>query len=255
MTFHDTDLHPRATAQAWETVKKHEAPADLQFHSGWFCPFTDRVWLALEEKGIPYQYKEENPYYKDPEFLKISPKGLVPAVVTDGKAVNDSLIILEYLEDAYPNKKNLLPKDPIERAKVRLVIDHISKAIVPRFFAIQQAQDQEGQDKARRDLEGALDQFVEKIQGPFVAGDQLTIGDLALAPFAYRFFLLEKYRNFTYHKTNPKFKAWLDNIESLTSFKNTRSEEQYYEQFNKRFLDDVTESHIAKAIRSGGIIS
>lgn len=45
-----------------------------------FQPFVQRVWIALEEKGIPYEYKEVNPYKKEPHFLKINPKGLVPAL-------------------------------------------------------------------------------------------------------------------------------------------------------------------------------
>ena len=34
-----------------------------------FCPFVQRTWIALEEKGIPYQYKEVNPYKKEKHFL------------------------------------------------------------------------------------------------------------------------------------------------------------------------------------------
>ena len=34
-----------------------------------FCPFAQRVWIALEEKGIPYEYKEVNPYKKEKHFL------------------------------------------------------------------------------------------------------------------------------------------------------------------------------------------
>jgi glutathione S-transferase len=87
-------------------------------------------------------------------------------VAVDGKPINESLVILEYLEDgesenllavivligmssAYPDKKALLPKDPILRAHVRLAIDHVSKTIVPGFFKLMQTQDKEGQDKAR----------------------------------------------------------------------------------------------------------
>jgi len=147
-----------------------------------------------------------------------------------------------------------LPKDPVERAKVRLVIDHISKTVVPRFFGLLQAQDRENQARVRADLEGALATFVEKVKGPFVAGDQLTIGDLTLAPFAFRFFLLEKHRGFMFHKTNTKFRAWMENIERLPSYQNTRSEKDLYEQFYRRYLDDVTESLAAKAVRTGSII-
>ena len=34
-----------------------------------FCPYVQRTWIALEEKGILYQYKEVNPYKKEKHFL------------------------------------------------------------------------------------------------------------------------------------------------------------------------------------------
>ncbi len=34
-----------------------------------FCPFVQRTWICLEEKGLPYQYKEVNPYKKEKHFL------------------------------------------------------------------------------------------------------------------------------------------------------------------------------------------
>jgi len=259
MPFSDTDLHPHATALALETAKKHQEPTDdgVVFYSGWFCPFVDRVWLALEEKGIPYQYKEENPYFKDEEFLKISPKGLVPAILTPGPdrvPIHESLVILEYLEDAYPSTKPLLPPSSIARAEVRLAIDHVTKNIVPGFFKLLQAQDADSQGAARTALEQALLTFASLIKGPYLAGEQLTIGDLVLAPFVFRFFILEKHREFSIHKTDARLRAWIEAIERLPSYQNTRSEKDLYEQFYKRYLDDVTESLAAKAVRSGGII-
>lgn len=85
--------------------------------------------------------EEENPYHKDEEFLKISPKGLVPAVKYQGKPINESQVILEFIEDgapvdrrigisslilitAYPDHKpNLRPSDPWELAQMRLAVD------------------------------------------------------------------------------------------------------------------------------------
>ena len=69
-------LHPTATGHAAEIVAAHQAPQPLEFYSGysltfdvlkrrWFCPFVQRVWIALEEGKLPYQYKEVNPYKKE----------------------------------------------------------------------------------------------------------------------------------------------------------------------------------------------
>lgn len=61
--------HPVATSTAAETVKKHEMPANPVLWAGWFCPFTQRSWVVLEELGITYEYKEVNPYLKEVSFL------------------------------------------------------------------------------------------------------------------------------------------------------------------------------------------
>jgi glutathione S-transferase len=61
----DEHIHPHATGAAAKTVEARQAPQELVFYSGWFCPFVQRSWIALEEKGVPYQYKEVNPYKKE----------------------------------------------------------------------------------------------------------------------------------------------------------------------------------------------
>ena len=73
----DADLHPVATGPAINLVEAHKSPAPHILYSGWFCPFVQRSWITLEEKNVPYQYIEINPYNKDPSFLRLNPRGLV----------------------------------------------------------------------------------------------------------------------------------------------------------------------------------
>ena len=63
----------------------HSAERDLKLYAGWFCPFVQRVWIALEEKGIPYQYIEVNPYHKPQSLLDLNPRGIVPTLQYQGK--------------------------------------------------------------------------------------------------------------------------------------------------------------------------
>ena len=76
----DRTIYASATGKALETAKKHEAEKEVKLYAGWFCPFVQRTWITLEEKVIPYEYIEINPYHKDPEFLKLNPRGLVPTL-------------------------------------------------------------------------------------------------------------------------------------------------------------------------------
>ena len=63
---------------------------------------------------------------------EINPKGLVPAVEYKGKALYESLVLCELLEDAFPSySPKLLPEDPTEKAYARIWIDYIGKAILP----------------------------------------------------------------------------------------------------------------------------
>ncbi|KAL8691232.1 MAG: hypothetical protein Q9218_003490 [Villophora microphyllina] len=72
------DLHPVATGAAKSIVDAHQDPQPLILYSGWFCPFVQRAWLVLEEKKIPYQYVEVNPYSKPRSLLNLNPRGLRP---------------------------------------------------------------------------------------------------------------------------------------------------------------------------------
>src|SRR5690349_21172473 len=130
----DENIHPHASGEAEKTVNAHSDKQGLVFYSGWFCPFAQRTWLALEEKGVSYEYQEVNPYKKDKEFLEINPLGLVPALVYHGKPLYESLILNEFLEDEFPDSKLLLPKDSFERARIRLWIDHLTKKCIPAFY-------------------------------------------------------------------------------------------------------------------------
>jgi glutaredoxin len=52
----------RATGAALTTIKRHSKDSDLKLYAACFCPYSQRVWIALEAKGITYQYHEVDPY-------------------------------------------------------------------------------------------------------------------------------------------------------------------------------------------------
>jgi glutathione S-transferase len=81
-----------------------------------------KVRIALAEKDLSWQGVHidlmQGEHLK-PEFLKINPRGLVPVLVHDGDPIYESTIILEYLEDAFPQTP-LRPIDPKARARMRI---------------------------------------------------------------------------------------------------------------------------------------
>ncbi|EPQ55206.1 glutathione-S-transferase [Gloeophyllum trabeum ATCC 11539] len=249
----DEKIHPHATGAAAKTVAQHEQPQDLVFYAGWFCPFVQRSWVVLEEKGIPYQYKEVNPYKKEKHFLDINPKGLVPAIEYKGKALYESLIICEFLEEAYPDHTpHLLPSDPFERAIVRLQLDHVSKAILPAFFRTLQAQEKDKQEAGLQELYSGLRQLAQKVKGPYFLGEQFSLVDVAIAPWAVRDYILAEHRGYKREDVGNGWKEWAEKLESRDSLVKTSS--QHYEEIYGRYLRDEAQSEAAKATRAGRVI-
>lgn len=94
-------------------------------------PFSLRVELALQLKGIPYSCVDlEDVLDKDALFLEYNPiYRKIPVLVHKGKSIAESLIILEYVEDTWGGY-HLLPKDPYERAHVRFVANFIDDKVI-----------------------------------------------------------------------------------------------------------------------------
>ncbi|EJF57539.1 glutathione-S-transferase [Dichomitus squalens LYAD-421 SS1] len=250
MSMPDDKILPHATGEAAKTVEKHKEPQDLVFYAGWFCPFVQRGWITLEERGIPYEYKEVNPYKKEKHFLDINPKGLVPAIEYKGKALYESLILCEFFEDAFPDHApHVLPKDPFDRAYVRIWVDHVSKVIVPGFFRLVQAQEPEKRQQALEEYYTALLKLSEQVKGPYFLGEEFTLVDVALAPWAVRDYILAENRGYSRDAVGKGWKEYAHQLETRDSVVRTCSE--HYAEIYGRYLRDEAQSEQAKATRDG----
>src|SRR5262249_40092020 len=86
-------------------------------------PYAQKVKIALYEKGIPFEAKTPNLFADvEPEFLRSSPRREVPSLIDGDFTVFDSTVILEYIEDRWPDPP-LLPVSARERARVRMIED------------------------------------------------------------------------------------------------------------------------------------
>ena len=154
----------------------------------------------------------------------INPKGLVPAVEYKGRALYESLILCEFLEDAYPEyKPNFLPKDPFERAYARIWIDFITKNVIPANQRLLQAQSVSAQDAAREDLYRALRTLSEKRKGPYFLGEEFSLVDVAIAPWAVRDYVLTENRGYERSKVSAAWVEWANLLANRDSVKRTTS--------------------------------
>jgi len=251
MSIPDAKIHPVATGRAADTVAKHQQPQELVFYAGWFCPFVNRCWIALEEKGIPYQYKEINPYIKDKHFLEINPKGLVPAMEYKGRAFHESVVLCEFLEDVYPDTPRLLPADPSDRAHARMWIDFITKSVVPSIQRLVQAQEPDKQKTALQDAMKALRTVAETAKGPWFLGEQFSLVDIMLAPWIIRDYIMSEHRGYSRETVGNGWKEYAERLESRESVLKTQSNEKHYVEIYQRYLRDEAQSEVAKAVRAG----
>eukprot|EP00741_Cyanophora_paradoxa_P020082 tig00021234_g19383.t1 len=158
---------------------------------GWTgCPFTQRVWLALEGRGIPYEFELIDPLNKPDWFLLMNPKGQVPVLVHNGKHLRESLVQIYYLEDAFPSSAahpTLLPGDPYERAQARLWVEWCGSELNPAVMALLRAKEEADRPKL-------ADAVAEKLRflsaemptAPAFASPTLTLVDCVLVPILQR---------------------------------------------------------------------
>src|SRR5690606_28258899 len=100
-------------------IERRRPLLKLYHHNISVC--AQKVRLQLAEKRIPYEVVDVDLMrgeHLQPAYLKINPKGLVPALVHDGAPVVESTVIMEYIEDVFPEPP-LRPAAALDRARMR----------------------------------------------------------------------------------------------------------------------------------------
>jgi glutathione S-transferase len=149
--------------------------------------YHNKVLIALLEKGVAYEEDCTVKPSQNPEYLALSPMGKVPYLEVDGTRLCESEVILEYLEDTYPQKP-LLPKDPLAKAKVRelvtvieLHLELVARRLYPAVFFGGTVS-----EGTKQSVEKDLAKGIRALQAlakfePFIAGKDMTIADCAAA--------------------------------------------------------------------------
>ncbi|GFY90580.1 glutathione S-transferase TAU 25 [Actinidia rufa] len=177
----------------------------------WPSPFGMRVRVALAEKGIEYEYKEENLSDKSPLLLKMNPvKKQIPVLIHNGKPVCESLIIVRYIDEVWKHKSPLLPSDAYQRAHAMFWADYVDKKV--RYIALR---DRYGYPvvksmKQERMSSWGVFKLLEGELGDktYFGDDTFGIVDVALIPFYSWFYMFEQCGNMSIEAECPKLVAW-----------------------------------------------
>jgi maleylacetoacetate isomerase len=170
----------------------------LVLHSAWRATAPYRVRIGLALKGVAYDYAPVDlvaGQQREPAYRAVNPQGLTPALaLDDGRVLTQSLAILEWLEEVYPDPP-ILPAAPLDRAAVRQMAGIIACDIHPlNNTRVGRRLDKMGIDKAGildwiqgwiRDGFDALEPLVARHGAGFAFGGAPTLADCCLVPQVY----------------------------------------------------------------------
>jgi glutathione S-transferase len=181
---------------------------DMVLLDFWVSPFGQRCCIALAEKGLPYEYVEENIMATKTDLLLRSNPiyKQIPVLLHGGRIIIESLVILQYLDEVFPDTRSLLPADPYERAHARFWADYVDKKVYvsgSKMYTEPQMQKNEEIVEILKTLEGKLG------ENEFFGGEHgFGFVDIALIPFTAWFESFHRYWGVDVAEVAPKLVAW-----------------------------------------------
>ncbi len=166
----------------------------FELFSYWRSSCSWRLRWGLEYKNLKYKITPINLLtgeHKQQKYLKLNPRGYLPCLLIDGVSYSESLALLEWLEENYPQPP-LLPTNSLDRLKTRQITQMIASGIQPvqNLNVLKSVSSDVTTQKsfARHHIERgleAVEQVIRETAGTYTMGSTLTLADLALIPQVY----------------------------------------------------------------------
>lgn len=166
----------------------------LVLHSAKRASAPYRVRIGLNLKGLAFELRPVDLVanaHQTEDYRSLNAQALVPTLEVDGRPLTQSLAILEWLDEAFPEPR-LLPTDPFDRATVRAMAEIIACDIHPlnnlrilrALTALEIDEDQRNAWVTRWISDGfsALEPLVARHGGAFAFGDTPGLVDCLLTP-------------------------------------------------------------------------
>jgi glutathione S-transferase len=183
------------------------------------------LWL-LAELGLPYERIDYGGAFggnKDPEYLQLNPNGVVPTLIDGETVIWESNTILRYLANK-AGPTDFYPIHPAQRAFCERWMDWqlstLNGGITPLYIGIIRTPADQRDPRAIAALEQRVRGYFETLDGalvdtPYLVGNQLTLADIVLGIFAYRWYTLDIQRG----AELTRLHAWYERLQERPAFR------------------------------------
>jgi RNA polymerase-associated protein len=157
----------------------------MQLYSGTTCPFSHRCRFVLYEKGMDFQVIDVDMYNKPEDIAVMNPYNRLPVLVERDLVLYESNIINEYIDERFPHPQ-LMPADPVMRARARLMLFNMEVELFAHIDALDSGKEKQV-DKARQHVADRLIELSPVFtRTKYMLGDEFTMLDVAIAPLLWR---------------------------------------------------------------------
>jgi stringent starvation protein A len=157
-------------------------------YSGTTCPFSQRCRFVLFEKGMDFEIRDVDLFNKPEDINTMNPYGQVPVLVERDLTLYESNIINEYIDERFPHPQ-LMPADPVQRARVRLMLLNFEREMFAHVQVLETRSDklEKQKEKARHAIRDQLTQIsVVFTKNKYMLGEDFSMVDVSIAPLLWR---------------------------------------------------------------------
>ncbi|MDQ1314561.1 MAG: stringent starvation protein [Pseudomonadota bacterium] len=157
----------------------------MTLYSGSTCPYSHRCRIVLFEKDMDFEVIDVDMHNKPEEIASISPSGKMPVLVERDLVLTESNIINEYIDERFPHPQ-LMPPDPVMRARARLVLFNFEQDLFSHVNTLEHSLGK-GSEKARQEIRDSLSQLTPILtKQKYLMNDEFSMLDVAIAPLLWR---------------------------------------------------------------------
>lgn len=157
----------------------------MTLYSGSTDPYSHRCRIVLFEKDMDFEVIDVDMHKKPEEVASISPTGRMPVLVERDLVLTESNIINEYIDERFPHPQ-LMPPDPVMRARARLVLFNFEQDLFAHVNALEHSLSK-ASDKSRNEIRDSLSKLTPILtKQKYLMNDEFSMLDVAIAPLLWR---------------------------------------------------------------------